>query len=237
MSDSKPAPARPGGAKDRKIKNFLLDARFQLKFAAYFVALTLIITALLGAFLVRTTDSLFSQISASVEARKRAADTSHELGNCTLNNELTRNMDDPDFAAKLADKSKAIDAAFEAERGAAQKQSEEVQQQQQWTLYALMGVLVAFIALIALTAIVITHRIVGPLFRIKRMAREVTAGAVRPPTYGLRPSDELQDVFAVFSEMVTQLRARTEADLAAVKAGDTESIKKLQASLEERLAK
>jgi hypothetical protein len=37
--------------------------------------------------------------------------------------------------------------------------------------------------------------------------------------------------------MVTQLRARTEADLAAVKAGDTESIKKLQASLEERLAK
>ena len=203
MSDSKPAPARPGGAKDRKIKNFLLDARFQLKFAAYFVALTLIITALLGAFLVRTTDSLFSQISASVEARKRAADTSHELGNCTLNNELTKNMDDPDFAAKLADKSKAIDAAFEAERAAAQKQSEEVQQQQQWTLYALMGVLVAFIALIALTAIVITHRIVGPLFRIKRMAREVTAGAVRPPTYGLRPSDELQDVFAVFSEMVT----------------------------------
>jgi nitrogen fixation/metabolism regulation signal transduction histidine kinase len=100
-----------------------------------------------------------------------------------------------------------------------------------------MGVLVAFIALIALTAIVITHRIVGPLFRIKRMAREVTAGAVRPPMYGLRPSDELQDVFAVFSEMVTQLRARTEADLAAVKAGDTESIKKLQASLEERLAK
>lgn len=237
MSDSKPAPARPGGAKDRKIKNFLLDARFQLKFAAYFVALTLIITALLGAFLVRTTDSLFSQISASVEARKRAADTSHELGNCTLNNELTKNMDDPDFAAKLADKSKAIDAAFEAERAAAQKQSEEVQQQQQWTLYALMGVLVAFIALIALTAIVITHRIVGPLFRIKRMAREVTAGAVRPPMYGLRPSDELQDVFAVFSEMVTQLRARTEADLAAVKAGDTESIKKLQASLEERLAK
>jgi cytochrome c-type biogenesis protein CcmH/NrfG len=153
MSDSKPAPARPGGAKDRKIKNFLLDARFQLKFAAYFVALTLIITALLGAFLVRTTDSLFSQISASVEARKRAADTSHELGNCTLNNELTKNMDDPDFAAKLADKSKAIDAAFEAERAAAQKQSEEVQQQQQWTLYALMGVLVAFIALIALTAL------------------------------------------------------------------------------------
>ncbi len=232
-----PTPSRGGGAKDRKLKNFLLDARFQLKFAAYFVALTLIITGLLGAFLVRTTDSLFAQISASVESRRKAADTSRELGNCTLNNELTANLDDPDFAAKLAEKSRAIDAAFEAEKAAAQEQSREVQKQQQWTLYALMGVLVAFIALIALTAIVITHRIVGPLFRIKRMAREVASGMVRPPAYGLRPGDELQDVFAVFAEMVTQLRARTEADLAAVKAGDPESLKKLQATLEERLAK
>jgi methyl-accepting chemotaxis protein len=236
MSDGKPA-APNGGAKDRKIKNFLLDARFQLKFAGYFVSLTLIITGLLGAFLVRTTDSLFAQISSSVESRRKAADTSRELGSCTLNNELTANLDDPDFAAKLADKSKAIDAAYEAEKAAAQEQSREIQKQQQWTLYALMGVLVAFIALIALTAIVITHRIVGPLFRIKRMAREVAGGMVRPPAYGLRPGDELQDVFAVFADMVTQLRQRTEADLAAVKAGDAESLKKLQATLEERLSK
>ncbi len=201
------------------------------------MALTLIITGLLGVFLVRTTDSLFSQIAASVEARRKAADTSRELGNCTLNNALTANMDDPDFAAKLADKSKAIDAAYESERTAAQEQSVEVQKQQQWTLYALLGVLIAFIALIALTAIVITHRIVGPLFRIKRMAREVAGGMVRPPTYGLRPSDELQDVFTVFVEMVTQLRQRTEADLAALKAGDAESLKKLQATLEDRLSK
>lgn len=237
MSDGKPAQGGAGGAKDRKLRNFLLDARFQLKFAGYFVVLTLIITGLLGAFLVRTTDSLFSQIAASVQARKKAAETSKELGNCTLNNELTANLDDPDFAAKLSERSKAIDAAFEAERAAAQEQSIEVQRQQRWTFFALLGVLVAFIILIAMTAIVITHRIVGPLFRIKRMAREVAAGQVRPPTYGLRPSDELHDVFDVFVEMVTQLRGRTEADLAALKAGDPESLKKLQASLEERLSK
>lgn len=236
MSEGKSA-QKKGGAKDRKLRNFLLDARFQLKFAGYFVVLTLIITGLLGAFLVRTTNSLFSQISASVDSRKKAADTSRELGNCTLNNELTRNMDDPDFTAKLAERSKAIDAAFEAERAAAQEQSVEVQRQQQWTLYALLGVLIAFIGLIALTAIVITHRIVGPLFRIKRMAREVAGGTVRPPTYGLRPSDELHDVFEVFADMVTQLRSRTEADLAAVKAGDPESLQKLQDTLEQRLSK
>ncbi len=236
MSEGTPA-QHPGGAKDRKLRNFLLDARFQLKFAAYFVVLSLLVAGVLGVFLVRTTSSLFSQISASVEARKKAAETSRELGVCTVNNELAANMDDPELVASLADKSKTIDAAFEAERRAAQEASVEVQRQQQYTLYALLGVLAGFIFLVAAMAIVITHRIVGPLFRIKRMAREVGSGMVRPPTYGLRPSDELQDVFAVFAEMVTQLRERTEVDLAAVKAGDPESLRKLQESLEERLKK
>ncbi len=236
MSEGTPA-QHPGGAKNRKLRNFLLDARFQLKFAAYFVALALVVAGVLGVVLVRTTSSLFSQISDSVEARKKAAETSRELGNCTVNNELAAGMDNPELVASLADKSKAIDAAFEAEKRAAQEQSLEVQRQQRTTLYLLLGVLAAFIFLIAATAIVITHRIVGPLFRIKRMAREVGSGMVRPPTYGLRPGDELQDVFAVFAEMVTALRARTEGDLAAVKAGDADSLKKLQASLEERLNK
>jgi HAMP domain-containing protein len=239
MSEAKPTPAG-GGRQDRKVKNFLLDARFQLKFAGYFVAVTLVVTGLLGAYLVRTTDSLFAQMSSAVDARSKAAETSRELGTCTLNNELTANMDDPDFAAKLAEKSKAIDAAFEAERAAVQAQSESLQQQQRITLYALLGVLLLFILLIAATAIVITHRIVGPLFRIKRMAREVSGGMVRPPTYGLRPSDELHDVFDVFAEMVKQLRARTEADLAGVQAGlsgDTDALKRLEGELQARLNK
>ena len=103
------------------------------------------------------------------------------------------------------------------------------------TLWVMLGMLFLFIVGVAFVAIVITHRIVGPLFRIKRMAREVASGVVRPPAYGLRPGDELQDVFAVFSEMVTALRARTEDDLSAVRAGDAESLQKLKTTLEERL--
>ncbi len=222
-------------SKDRKVRNFLLDSRFQLKFAGYFVALTLVITGLLGAFLIRTTDSLFAQISASVESRRKAADTSRELGNCTLNNELTANLEDPAFAAKLSEKSQAINAAYDAERIAAQEQSVEVKRQQKLTLYVLLAVLIAFIGLIALTAIVITHRIVGPLFRIKRMALQVSRGVIAPPPYALRPTDELQEVFAAFAEMMTQLRLRTETDLAAVKAGDAQSLKALESQLEQRL--
>lgn len=230
----RPAPNNGGGRGDRKLKNFLLDARFQLKFAGYFVAVTLIISGILGAIIVRTTDSLFSQLAASAEARRAAAETSKELGNCTLNNELAANMDNPELAAKLADRSKDIDARYESEKSAAVEWSHEVQRQQRYTLYFLIGILLGFTLLIALTAIVITHRIVGPLFRIKRMAREVANGQVRPPTYGLRPGDELQDVFEVFADMVKHLRERTEADLEMARAGE---VKQLETTLTERLAK
>ena len=98
------------GVRDRKLKNFLLDARFQLKFAAYFVVLSLVVASLLGVFIVRTTTSLFSQLSESVEARKKAAETSRELGTCTVNNELTANMEDAALVPSVAEKRKKIGA-------------------------------------------------------------------------------------------------------------------------------
>ncbi|MEW6430552.1 MAG: signal protein [Myxococcota bacterium] len=243
MSDQKPAQqgGSPGGGRqNRRLRNFLLDARFQLKFAAYFVAMTLVVAGLLGVFLARTTGSLFAQMNSAVESRQKAADTSRELGTCTLNSDLAKNMDDPEFIGRLAEKSKAIDDAYEAEKQAVVQQKVELERQQRTTLYALVGFLSGFIVLVAIGAIVITHRIVGPLFRIKRMAREVAGGVIRPPSYGLRPGDELQDVFEVMAAMVKELRERTESDLRIVEAalaGDAAAIAKLKAELEARLAK
>jgi len=84
------------------------------------------------------------------------------------------------------------------------------------TLIALIGGLVAFVFFVGLASIVATHKIVGPLFRMKRMAQEVGAGKLHVPTYGLRPGDELQDMFQAFSNMVKALRAREEEDLKSV---------------------
>lgn len=243
MSEQQPAkPGGPqgGGRQNRRLKNFLLDARFQLKFAAYFVAMTLVVAGLLGVFLARTTGSLFLQMNSAVESRQKAAETSKELGTCTLNSDLAKNMEDPEFIGRLAEKSKAIDDAFEAERQAVVQQRAELERQQRMTLYALIGFLGGFIVLVAIGAIVITHRIVGPLFRIKRMAREVAGGMIRPPSYGLRPGDELQDVFEVMAAMVKELRERTESDLRAVEAasgGDPAALGKLKDELQGRLAK
>jgi methyl-accepting chemotaxis protein len=239
MSSPQPPAVASTGRQQRRLKNFLLDARFQLKFAGYFVFMTLVIASVLGVFLVRTTDSLFSRMNDAVDARSKAAQTNRELGTCSLNNELAKNMDDPDFAAKLGEKSKAIDEAFESERQAVIAQRGQLEKQQQLTVYMLIGLLVGFIGLVAFGAIVITHRIVGPLFRIKRMAREVAAGVLRPPTYGLRPTDELHDVFDIFSTMVTFLRGQAEADLKALEraAQDPAEAQRLREEFEKRLAR
>src|SRR4051812_36544507 len=85
----------------RHARNFLLDARFQLKFASYIVGITLVLSALLGVFLYRTTNSLFAQAESAVESRSQAADTSRELGLAVLNNDLAKNINDPEFAKQL----------------------------------------------------------------------------------------------------------------------------------------
>lgn len=237
MSTQAAAPAQPY---QRKLKNFLLDARFQLKFAVYFIVPTLVISGVLGFFIFSTTGNLFRQMSQAVEARSKSAETSKELGTCTLNNELTKGMDDPALMTKLEVRSKEIDAAYEAEKQAIVQQQKDLVAQQQTTIGVMVGLLLLFVLVIGFVAIVITHRIVGPLFRIKRMGREVASGVVRPPEYGLRPGDELKDVFDVFAMMVKALRDRTEADLKAVEAavaGDKDALERHRAELVARLEK
>ncbi len=233
----------PGNYK-RQARNFLLDARFQLKFASYIVGITLVLATVLGIILYRTTNHLFAQAQSAVDARSSAAESSRELGIATLNNDLARNLDNPEFTKQLAERSDAIDKAFDAEKALVIETKAQLVKQQKMTLIGLIVCLVVFIFVVGLGTIVTTHRIVGPLFRVKRMANEVAAGKIRPPTYGLRPTDELQDVFDSFSNMVTKMRelhvgelAKVETALATAKAGGspTDTLEALRVSMQARL--
>jgi nitrogen fixation/metabolism regulation signal transduction histidine kinase len=238
MSTQAAAPATP--QYQRRLRNLLLDSRFQLKFAVYFIVPTLIISGVLGAFIAHTTGNLFRQMNDAVVARSKSAETSKELGTCTLNNDLARGLDDPALMTKIEARSKEIDAVYEGEKAAVVQAQKDLVAQQQTTITVLVALLVAFVFVIGLVAIIITHRIVGPLFRIKRMGREVTSGVIRPPEYGLRPGDELKDVFDVFAAMVGALRERTEADLKAVESalsGEPGALQKHRDDLVARLEK
>jgi len=78
-------------------------------------------------------------------------------------------------------------------------------------------VLVAFgIALAFLVVgygIVMTHKIAGPLFKMKRYLGEIAEGRL-DQLAGLRKGDQLQDFFTALDNMHAALRTRAEADLA-----------------------
>jgi nitrogen fixation/metabolism regulation signal transduction histidine kinase len=78
------------------------------------------------------------------------------------------------------------------------------------------GVLFLALALGA-TGIVVTHRLVGPAYRLKMLLREVRDG--RLVVRGrLRKGDELQDIFEAFQEMILSLRAAQEQEIALLEA-------------------
>jgi nitrogen fixation/metabolism regulation signal transduction histidine kinase len=74
------------------------------------------------------------------------------------------------------------------------------------------GIAVLTIAL-GLTGIVVTHKMVGPAYKMRMLLAKVAAGALKVDG-SLRRGDELQDVFAAFNDMIGNLRARQASEIA-----------------------
>lgn len=79
-----------------------------------------------------------------------------------------------------------------------------------------VGVLLLAMALGA-TGIIVTHRLVGPAYRLKMLLRGVRDGRLTVPSR-LRKNDELQDIFEAFSEMVVSLRLAQEQQIGLLEA-------------------
>ncbi len=107
--------------RQRRLRNYLLDAPLQLRFTAVLVLATLLGAGLLGIFLARALNRLAEQAERAVEARAAAAQASHELGNASLSRTLLERFNDPEFTAQLERQSHAIDAAYQAEQVAGRR--------------------------------------------------------------------------------------------------------------------
>ncbi|HZH04552.1 MAG TPA: HAMP domain-containing protein, partial [Myxococcaceae bacterium] len=199
-------PAPPMSRAHRRLRNYLLDSRFQIRFTLYVVGATAVVAGLIGAFLWGTASRLLREVEGAVEARSSAAETSKELSQATLSNKLFQHFNDPAFEAQLREQSKLIDAKYEAERAAIVAQRAELVRQQRLLAWVLIGGFATLTLLIAFGSIVATHRIVGPLYRIKKMAQEVARGHLTDPSRQLREHDEFKDLFEEFAQMVRSLR-------------------------------
>ena len=184
MESSRPKSSRPSaGPQQRKLRNFLLDARFQLKYASYSVAITVFLCAALGTVLWRTSDRMVQ------ESRK-----------VTQVVEMTINQD-PVYAELLGG-----DTGYRAELSAYQDRIKD--QQRQYSIVLITG-LALFVTGIGLASIVLTHKVAGPVYKLKRELKALGNGSLNYPV-PIRKHDELQEVFETFNHAVGKLRHEQE---------------------------
>ena len=160
-----------GTKKQRKLKNYLLDRRFQLKYTGMVLAITVSIAGVLGYlaydFSKGQTEAFTAQLAAQPDL-------------------------DDETAADLEQFANAEDRRI---RNA-----------------IVAGVVLLTIAL-GLTGILVTHRVVGPAYRMQRLFEHVGEGHLRVTT-GIRKGDELQDLYKSFAQMVESLREQRTEDVA-----------------------
>ena len=156
----------------RKLRNYLLEPKFQLKYTSMVVGVAVVVGGVLGGEAYRYSKGQTEMLQVkSVEARGSAADA--------------RFIADLDAYARAADRQ---------------------------VLLAVIGGVGALALALGLTGIVVTHRLVGPAYRLRQLFGEVSGTRLRA-VGNLRKHDELQEVHSAFQQMIVKLRAAREHDV------------------------
>ncbi len=208
MTTSAPAaPADKPGRHQRSIKNYLLDAPFQLKYTGYLVGVALLISIVLGVFLWRTSGKVVEESGRVVEESKKVSDIVK-----------MQIKDDPVYGDN-PELMKAFNESAAESDGRVAAQQNKVAAQQQVMLTSVVGGLALLVLLIGLVGIYITHKVAGPIFKMKGLLKQVGAGKLSFPRRGLRKGDELQHFFDEFLKMADELKARQQSEVERLEAG------------------
>lgn len=255
MGDTKPTPQQTG-RRQRSMKNLLLDKHFQLKYTGYLVAIAFVLSASLGFILFKTSGSLVEQSERSaaqanqiVELGKEVVGESRKVSAVVRMNIVKDPIyqDDPDLLAAFnrdADEQDTkLDAQhekLEEQRRGLVTQAENLQRFHRIMLWSLAGILTLLVVAIGLAGIFVTHKVAGPIFKMKRHLSEVADGKYQVP-WSLRKGDELVEFFEAFRSMVVALRTDRERNIekldeiraALGEGGSTEAVEKIDALKEE----
>lgn len=216
-------PPKAPSAHQRRLRNYLLDRGFQLKYSAYLVLMIVVTSVGLGFFLWVTSRTVLERTRDAVAQGERivalgkdVVSESRKVSQVVAMNIVEDPVysDNPELLQafktdqqRQEQRLEAQQAALQTQAAALKRQSEDVQAQQRTLGVALLVGLSLFVAFVGLFGIVITHRVAGPVFKIRRLLREVGDGKLLIPGR-LRKGDELVDFFEAFNDMVIRLRAR-----------------------------
>ena len=239
-----PARAESTGRHHRSAKNYLLDRHFQLKYTGLLVGIALTLSVALGIVLWITSSKVIEQSQRAVEQGRetvKQGQVTVERGKQVIiesrkvsqvvamtikenykdNPDLARQFDED--AAKDEAKLKSEQERLEGEAVVLQRRAEELKQQatevatQQRTLLVGLVVILALLVIgIGCAGIIFTHKIAGPIFKMKRLLRQVGEHKKFVVREKLRKGDELHHFFEAFEKMVEDLRLHQQTEIARV---------------------
>ena len=202
----------PGAHPQRRKQSYLLDPRFQLKWTGYLVAVVLAVMASLGWIIARTASDAAASASIAVAQAKKAAEESRT--NSTLARQSVM-LAAPEMATVMNESLEDLDKKEAANVAEIERRAQEVHKGQRDLQLLLAGAGIALLVLLVGMGVVITHRIVGPVHKMKRLLRRVSTGRLVIEDR-LRKGDELEDLFDTFLQMTYSLRATQRARLATL---------------------
>ena len=190
MTTAASSPEHAGSYK-RRVRNYLLDSRFQLKYAGILVGVAIVISGVMGVVLYQTTRAVVTESSALIDESRKVSEVSRM-------NVKDLASDSPELMAEFNHEADAHDKAIADEQAS-------LLRRQQAMIVSLVGGLALMVVLIGLLGIYFTHKVSGPVFKMTRLLKQVGEGDLRVHTR-LRKGDELKDFFDTFTKMVSGLR-------------------------------
>jgi hypothetical protein len=242
MAEAHPGPA-PSGRHQRRLRNYILDARFQLKYSGFLVLIALLLSGALGVILWQTSEEVINQsqeavrvaessvgVGEQVVARGREVVDESQKVSAVVRMNIVKDPaygDNPGLLSAFQEDADKQDARLAEQQRQLETQSNDLKRQsdqlkQQADLIerkhgsmflVLFIVLAALVAGVGLAGIIITHKIAGPIYKMKRQIRELGEGSLKVPS-PLRKGDELVDFFEAFRSAVMSLRANQEREIA-----------------------
>ncbi len=208
----------------RSVKNYLIDSRFQLKYTGFIVGIAIVISAILGTFLWRTSRELIGESQILTAQSQALVSESKKVSDIAKSSIKQMGYDDATFLSDFNSEAGDYDKQMEAKEQALIAQQQSLIARQSTLLYTLVGGLALMVVLIGLLGIYFTHKVAGPIFKMRRLLRQVGEGRL-VFSERLRKGDELKEFFDDFSRMVEQLRARQAREIgeldAAIVAAET----------------
>jgi methyl-accepting chemotaxis protein len=196
---------------------YLINPRFQLKYTALLIGVVLGVMAVLGVLIGRAASE------ASDYARLAALEAERAMNESRANSALARQnvalaaADNPDLARMMDDSLQEANDKALRDLEEVRRRRGEIEAKREKMTKLLFATGAALALLLGAMGILITHRVVGPVHKLKRLLRQVGTGRLIVRER-LRKGDELGDLFDTFLQMTYSLKALQSGRMATLEA-------------------